>query len=125
MQLCASCGNEQKTFRNSPASVCPPIKLQLSRATQLRRKLRALICCARLPVVVFGEWVLGRDPRTVQRWLAGDKIPHSAALWIDRLQSVELRGGTLTIQLRWSERRPRWRLFQAQKKRTLYRSVNI
>lgn len=124
MQFCASCGSEKRKYRNdSPSRTCGVVELALSRGTRLRKRLRSQIDYAGLPVVVFGEWVLGRDPRTLQRWLAGEKIPHSAAIWIDRLQSVELRGGTLILELRWTERRPRWRFFQAQKKRTLYRSA--
>lgn len=120
MQFCANCGSEKRNYRNQSLHICPPIQLELSRSTRLRKKLRAQICYSGLPVVVFAEWVFGRDGRTLQRWLTGEKIPHCAAIWIDRLQSVELQGGTLVVQLRWQEARPRWRFFQAQKKRTLY-----
>jgi len=123
MEKCSECGELRRTYRNDRATDCPPLSLELSRSTRLRKRLRSLIDSSGLPIVVFGEWVLGRDPRTVQRWLAGEKIPHSAAVWIERLELVELRGGSLMIELRWHEARPRWRFFQAQKKRTLFTSV--
>jgi hypothetical protein len=123
MKKCSECGELRRTFRNPVPVVCPPILLELSRSTRLRKRLRSLIDSSGLPIVVFGEWVLGRDPRTLQRWLGGEKIPHSAAVWIERLELVELRGGSLVIELRWHEARPRWRFFQAQKKRTLFTSV--
>lgn len=123
MQKCSECGELRRQFRNAHVHPCPPAQLELSRATQLRKRLRSLIDSSGLPIVVFGEWVLGRDPRTLQRWLAGEKIPQSAAVWVERLELVELRGGSLVIELRWHEARPRWRFFQAQKKRTLFRSV--
>lgn len=123
MQKCSECGELRRHFRNAHAHPCPPVQLELSRATRLRKRLRSLIDSSGLPIVVFGEWVLGRDPRTLQRWLAGEKIPQSAAVWVERLELVELRGGSLVIELRWHEARPRWRFFQAQKKRTLFRSV--
>lgn len=124
MQKCSECGELRRQIsRNAHVITCPPQQLELSRATQLRKRLRSLIDSSGLPIVVFGEWVLGRDPRTLQRWLAGEKIPQSAAVWVERLELVELRGGSLVIELRWHEARPRWRFFQAQKKRTLFRSV--
>lgn len=123
MLKCSECGEPRRKYRNESPANCPPVLLELSRSTRLRKKLHSLIDSSGLPIVVFCEWVLGRDPRTLQRWLAGEKIPQSAAVWVDRLELVELRGGTLVIELRWSEARPRWRFFQAQKKRTLFTSV--
>lgn len=123
MQFCENCGSEKRKYRNKSLPVCAPLQLSLSRNSQLRKRLRAQIGYAGLPIVVFAGWVLGRDPRTLQRWLAGEKIPQSAAIWIERLERVELRGGTLFLELRWQEVRPRWRFFQAQKKRTLYQSA--
>jgi hypothetical protein len=123
VQKCSECGESRREYRADRQVSCSPVQLELSRRAQLRRRLRGLIDASGLPIVVFGEWVLGRDPRTVQRWLAGEKIPHSAAIWIDRLELVELRGGSLVLELRWHEARPRWRFFQAQKRRTLFTSA--
>lgn len=122
MQKCSECGEIRRTYRNDRPQHCPPLQLELSRATRLRKKLRSLIDSSGLPIVVFGEWVFGRDPRTLQRWLAGEKIPHSAAIWIERLELVQLQGGRLYLALQWHERRPRWRYFQQQKRRLIYRA---
>lgn len=123
IQNCSECGELRRTYRNRVPLVCPPVVLTVSRSTRLRLRLRSLIDSSGLPIVVFGEWVLGRTPRTLQRWLAGEKIPHSASVWLERLELVELRGGTLVIELRWQEKRPRWRYFQQQKRRLLFRSA--
>ena len=123
MEKCLECGELRRHYRNCVPKLCPPVLLTLSRSTRLRRRLRSLIDSSGLPIVVFGEWVLGRDPRTIQRWLGGEKIPHCASVWLERLQLVELRGGVLVIELRWQERRPRWRFFQQQKRRLLFSSA--
>lgn len=123
MQKCQECGELRRHYRNCVPPICPPVQLSLSRSTRIRQRLRVLIDSSGLPIVVFCEWVLGRDPRTLQRWLAGEKIPHSASVWLERLELVELRGGTLVIELRWNEARPRWRFFQQQKRRLLFRSA--
>jgi hypothetical protein len=50
--------------------------------------LRALIHASGLPVSAFALVVLGRSPRTVQRWLAGETMPDTVARYLDALESV-------------------------------------
>lgn len=117
MQKCQECGELRRRAR---VRVCRPVVLELSRSARLRRKLRQLIDSSGIPISVFAEWVFGRDSRTLQRWLAGSKIPESVSIWIERLELVELNGGRLILALKWGERRPRWKYFQQQRKRILF-----
>lgn len=61
-----------------------------------RATLSTLIGASGLSISVWARDVMGRDVRTVRRWLNGEQvIPQSAAQWIARVRTVEpVRGGT-------------------------------
>jgi hypothetical protein len=54
------------------------------------------------------EWVLGRDERTVQRYLSGARIPFSQRQWLRRLESVEVSGELVHITVRRGPISRRW-----------------
>lgn len=119
---CSACGELRRKYRNDVARLgCGPVQLGISRLVRIRKKLRHLIEISELPVVVFSQWVLGRDPRTAQRYLAGGNIPDSAAAWIDRLEHVRLEGRVLVLELHWLPRNPRWK-WRAKRDRIRYQS---
>ena len=120
---CSACGTLARRYRNDTARPdCGPVQLGISRLARIRKRLRQLIEISDLPVVVFSQWVLGRDPRTAQRYLTGGNIPDSAAAWIDRLERVELQGDRLILELAWLPRNPRWQ-WRAKRGRIAYRST--
>lgn len=117
---CSACGELRRKYRNdAPPLDCGPVQLGISRMARIRRKLRHLIDISGLPVVVFSQWVLGRDPRTAQRYLTGGNIPDSAAAWIDRLERIDHQGDRLVLELVWLPRNPRWR-WRAKRDRVRY-----
>lgn len=63
-------------------------------------RLRDLIEASGLSASRFARDVVGRDVRTVQRWLAGDPIPDSAADWLERLDAVRVHAKSVTLRLR-------------------------
>jgi hypothetical protein len=71
--------------------------------------LSALITQSGLSIAEFARIVVGRDERTVRRWLAGTtEIPDTAAEWLARV-SVEVNGRTVTIRvtrLMWAASQP-------------------
>ncbi len=73
-----------------------------------RESFRRIIERSELPISVFTEWVLGRNPSTGFRYLSGGEIPHSALLWLRHLESVEHRGDEVRILLKWSPPNRRW-----------------
>ena len=106
---CSACGEFARRYRNEiKRADCGPVVIEISRIVRVRRKLRELIESSGLPIVVFSQWVLGRDARTAQRYLAGGKIPQAAACWIDRLERVHHHGDTIILELTWYRRNPRW-----------------
>lgn len=50
--------------------------------------LRALIEASGLSQVEWARTVVGRDPRTVRRWLAGETIPPTTVDWLTRLGDI-------------------------------------
>lgn len=51
--------------------------------------LRRLLEGSGLSVARFARDVMGRDPRTLQRWLSGEiAIPQSAAQWLGRVAAI-------------------------------------
>jgi len=46
--------------------------------------LRALIASTGLSQAEWARTVVGRDPRTVRRWLAGETIPPTTLDWLSR-----------------------------------------
>lgn len=61
--------------------------------------LSALIDESGLSIAEFARVVLGRDERTVRRWLAGHPIPESHGAWLDRVEDVETRRGRIVVSL--------------------------
>lgn len=65
--------------------------------------LRAAIEASGLSARRFAVEVMGRDERTVRRWLSGEtEIPDSAAQWLLRIERVftDRDGSRLTVRLR-------------------------
>jgi hypothetical protein len=69
--------------------------LSSSRAT-----LAALIAASGLSAAAFARLVLGRDERTVRRWLRGEiEVPDSAARWLARA-TVTATAGAVVVTVR-------------------------
>jgi hypothetical protein len=84
-------------------------------------KLRELIEESHLPIVIFSERVLGRDQRTLQRYLAGEPMPTSVQYFIRAMRSVECADdGSITVQLQFSPPNPRWNWWRLRKNRGQY-----
>lgn len=63
--------------------------------------LRALIASTGMSAQQFARDVLGRDPRTLRRWLSGETvIPDAAADWLERIERVQAQRLAITIRLR-------------------------
>lgn len=60
-------------------------------------RLRALVAESGLSQAEFASAVLGRDPRSLRRYLAGDVIPPTLAAWIDAVARVEATSGRVTV----------------------------
>jgi len=63
-----------------------------------RGLLSSHITASRLSAVEFAKTVMGRDPRTVRRWLAGETIPDSVSDWLERA-FVESNGRSVLIRV--------------------------
>jgi len=64
-----------------------------------RDSLSALVAASGLSIAEFARVVLGRDERTVRRWLTGEiEIPKSAAQWLARVD-IETNSRTVTIRV--------------------------
>ncbi|MFN8992949.1 MAG: hypothetical protein ACK5X3_04695 [Pseudomonadota bacterium] len=60
--------------------------------------LSAWIDQSGLSIAEFARKVLGRDERTVRRWLSGEiAIPQSAAAWIESVTRVESTANRVTV----------------------------
>ncbi len=81
-------------------SDCGQVQLKLSSSADLRRRILSAIRLSGLSTGDFAVSVLGVDTRTVQRYLAGEKVPDSRRTWLDRLESVEADEGGVRITLR-------------------------
>ena len=62
--------------------------------------LRAHIDASGLSDREWARWVSGRDPRTIQRWLAGEVIPADATEWLARIVRVTATPRTVTVTVR-------------------------
>lgn len=71
--------------------------------------LRKIIDATGLSIREFAEYVLGRDERVVQTWLAGEKPPRHVLQLLERIEWVELRGHYLQIVVRRGPRTRRMR----------------
>jgi hypothetical protein len=63
-----------------------------------RGMISTLLAASGLSAAEFARTVVGRDERTVRRWLAGEPIPESVAAWLSRA-SVESTSRTVTIRV--------------------------
>jgi hypothetical protein len=64
-----------------------------------RDLLSALITASGLSIAEFARTVLGRDERTVRRWLTGEiDVPESAAVWLQKA-AVEVNSRTVTVRV--------------------------
>lgn len=69
--------------------------------------LRALIASTGISAQAFARDVVGRDPRTVRRWLSGEaEIPDAASRWLERLGSVRRSTTAITIRVRSAREGP-------------------
>jgi hypothetical protein len=75
---------------------------------QDRERFRRIIAKSDLPISVFTERVLGRDPCTGFRYLADGEIPESMLRWLRHLVTVQQAGDELTIVMKWTPPNPRW-----------------
>lgn len=60
-------------------------------------RLRALVSESGLSQAEFATRVLGRDPRSLRRYLAGDVIPPTLVAWIDATERIESTRGRVTV----------------------------
>ncbi|WP_353268584.1 hypothetical protein [Gemmatimonas sp.] len=56
-----------------------------------------LIASSGLSHADFARLVLGRDPRSLRRYLAGDAIPPTLAAWLASVERVEVTRGRVTV----------------------------
>lgn len=64
-----------------------------------RELLSALVTASGLSIAEFARTVVGRDERTVRRWLTGaTEIPEQAADWLARAE-VEANSRTVTVRV--------------------------
>jgi len=62
--------------------------------------LSRLVDHSGLSIAEFARVVVGRDERTVRRWLSGEiLIPESAASWLARVVRVDATSGRVTVVL--------------------------
>lgn len=65
----------------------------------VRGRLSALIASSGLSIAEFARTVLGRDERTLRRWLTGEiNIPESAAVWLQKV-AVDVTARTVTLRV--------------------------
>jgi hypothetical protein len=60
-------------------------------------RLRDLLTESALSHADFARLVLGRDPRSLRRYLAGDAIPPTLAAWLASVERVEVTRGRVTV----------------------------
>lgn len=61
--------------------------------------LRAIIEASGLSQVEWARTVVGRDPRTVRRWLAGETIPPTTVDWLVRLGTVRVSATDVALRV--------------------------
>lgn len=62
-------------------------------------KLARVIEASGLSQRQFAFRVMGRDERTVRRWLAGETMPPAVRDWLDSIESIELTSRSIRIRL--------------------------
>jgi len=65
-----------------------------------RALLSAMVTASGLSVAEFARMVMGRDERTVRRWLSGEiEIPDGAVRWLERADvSATSKRVTITVR---------------------------
>jgi len=66
----------------------------------VRGTLAALVEASGLSHSEFSARVLGRDPRSLRRYLAGDVIPPTLASWVTKIDRIEVTTLRVTVTLR-------------------------
>jgi hypothetical protein len=61
--------------------------------------LRAQIEASGLSQVRFALDVMGRNPATVRRWLAGHTMPATARDWLSRVSRLDVTDSTVRIDV--------------------------
>lgn len=62
--------------------------------------LARLIATSGLPARQFAFRVMGRDERTIRRWLAGETMPPLARTWLETIEVLEVTSRSIRIRLR-------------------------
>jgi len=62
-------------------------------------KLSALVADSGLSLTEFAERVLGRDPRSLRRYLAGEVIPPTLAEWLVAVRRIEVTRDRVVVTL--------------------------
>lgn len=62
-------------------------------------KISALVADSGLSLTEFAERVLGRDPRSLRRYMAGDVIPPTLAAWVLAVRRIEVTRDRVTVVL--------------------------
>lgn len=65
-----------------------------------RAAVSAAIQASGLSIAEWARTVVGRDERTVRRWLAGDRIPAQVADWVERLEAQAVAADAVTVTVR-------------------------
>jgi hypothetical protein len=60
--------------------------------------LSRLIESSGLSILQWARTVAGVDHRTVRRWLAGDPIPESRAMWLASIASIRRVGTRIVVE---------------------------
>ena len=67
--------------------------------------LRSLVAESVLSPERFAREVVGRDPRTLRRWLAGATTPESTLIWLTCIRSITATRDAITVMIDRHERR--------------------
>lgn len=65
-----------------------------------RAAVSAAIDASGLSIAEWARTVVGRDERTVRRWLAGASIPAQVADWVGRLEAQTVAADAVTVTVR-------------------------
>jgi hypothetical protein len=84
-----------------------------------RERFRRIIEKSKLPIAIFGEWVMGVDRTTAQRYLHNGEIPASRRIWLRSIESVTHHSdGQVHVSLKWSPPNRRWWPYVEKQPRT-------
>lgn len=65
-----------------------------------RAAVSAAIQASGLSIAEWARTVVGRDERTVRRWLAGEPIPAQVADWVGRLEAQAVAADAVIVTVR-------------------------